>query len=132
MASRRNRIPLTSAAIGGHATPDERFRADRAPFAAANQRQYETTVSQVERLETQAETIGRQGAELERAMSTVVGLGALAAAESSRRRDPRRLLIALAVVTTPALSALRRLRGCPNAYLATPRAAGGPLSLPGG
>jgi len=46
----------------------------------------------------QAETIGRQGAELERATSTVVALGdELAATEASRRRDMR-LLIAAAVL----------------------------------
>ncbi len=55
----------------------------------------------------QAETIGRQGAELERAASAVVALNdQLAAAESCRRRQTRRLSIALAVAATLAIAAL--------------------------
>ena len=55
----------------------------------------------------QAETIGRQGAELERATSTVVALSdELVAAESSRRREKRRAWIALAVLATLAIVAV--------------------------
>ena len=47
------------------------------------------------------ERVGRQGAELERATSTVVALGdELATAETFRRRNSRRLAITLAVVAT--------------------------------
>jgi len=62
-----------------------------APLAAVIERQSET-------IREQAEALGRQGAELERATSTVVALGdELAATEASRHRGVR-LLIAAAVV----------------------------------
>lgn len=55
----------------------------------------------------QAETIGRQGAELERATSTVVALSdELAAAESSRRREKRQFWVILAVATVLVLVAV--------------------------
>ncbi len=56
---------------------------------------------QAQQLIGQAETIGRQGAELERATSAVVALNdQFAAAETSRRRDHRRVRIAVAVLAT--------------------------------
>jgi len=62
-----------------------------APLAAVIERQSET-------IREQAEALGRQGAELERATSTVVALGdELAATEASRHRGVR-LLIAAAVL----------------------------------
>ena len=54
----------------------------------------------------QAETIGRQTAELERAASTVLTLhDELVAAEASRRREHRRLRIGLAVAGALAVAA---------------------------
>ncbi len=53
----------------------------------------------------QAETIGRQGAELERATTAAVALGdELAAAEASRRRDHRPAWIGLAVAGAVAIA----------------------------
>ena len=64
----------------------------------------QTVDRQAETIYDQAETIGRQGAELERAASAIVALhDQLTAAESSRRREHRRLSIALAVVVTLAI-----------------------------
>ena len=77
-----------------------------APIAAELGEARRTIERQAERLEAQAATIGRQGAELERAASTVVGLSdELAAAESSRRREHRRLRITLAVAGALAVAA---------------------------
>ncbi len=61
---------------------------------------------QAGQLISQAETIGRTTAELERAASAVVALNdQLAAADRSRQRDTRRLSIALAVAATLAIVA---------------------------
>jgi len=69
-----------------------------APIAAELGEARETIVSQANDLADLRERVGRQGAELERATSTVVALGdELAATEASRRRDAR-LLIAGAVL----------------------------------
>ena len=76
------------------------------PLVAEQAALRQTVERQAERLEAQAETIGRQGAELERAASTVVALSdELAAAESSRRREHRRLSLALAVAGALAVAA---------------------------
>ncbi len=77
-----------------------------APLTAVIEQQSATIVSQAERLEAQAETIGRQTAELERAASAVVALNdQLAAAESSRPRERRRLRIGLVLAATLAVAA---------------------------
>ena len=68
------------------------------PIAAELGAARETIVSQAERLEAQAETIGRQGAELEaerRARQQF--LTERDAAEAERRRLERRLRVGLAV-----------------------------------
>lgn len=77
-----------------------------APLTAVIERRHETIVSQAEKLESQAKTIGRQGAELERATSAIVALGdELAAADRTRQRDVRRHWIALAAAATLAVAA---------------------------
>jgi len=69
-----------------------------APLVAEQAALRQTVERQADQLVGQAERLGRQGAELERATSTVVALGdELAATEASRRRDAR-LLIAGAVL----------------------------------
>ena len=69
-----------------------------APLVAEQAALRQTVERQATQLVGQAERLGRQGAELERATSTVVALGdELAATEASRRRDAR-LLIAGAVL----------------------------------
>ena len=69
-----------------------------APLMAEQAALRQTVERQADQLVGQAERLGRQGAELERATSTVVALGdELAATEASRRRDAR-LLIAGAVL----------------------------------
>lgn len=74
-----------------------------APLAEANRRQHETIVGQAERLETQAEAVGRQGAELERAASTVA---ALDDALTAHRRRVRAITVLVAVLVALLVLAL--------------------------
>ncbi len=77
-----------------------------APLAEANARQHDTIERQATQLVGQAERLGRQGAELERATSTVVALGEeLAATEASRRRDVRLVIVAAVLFACLALVA---------------------------
>jgi len=66
-----------------------------APLAEANARQHNTIERQSEQLVGQAETIGRQGAELERAASTAT---ALDDALTAHRRRVRAVAIIAAVL----------------------------------
>ncbi len=84
-----------------------------APLTAVIEQQAETIERQAEQLVGKEQEIGaireergRLGAELDRATSAVVALNdQLAAAELSRRRDTRRLSIALAVAGALAVAA---------------------------
>ncbi len=71
-----------------------------APLADANARQHETIERQAEQVADLRETIGRQGAELDRAMSTLA-----AQAEHYMRlgRQARRLQVALAAAVVVAV-----------------------------
>ena len=95
--------PAMEPSTAGSASPSADASADRSAALAAYNAQLVAPLAaviehQAETIRDQAERLGRQGAELERATSTVVALGdELAAAEASRRRDHRRLRIGLAV-----------------------------------
>ena len=69
-----------------------------APLAEANARQHETLERQAGTIREQAETIGRHVAELKAAEQRIADQQwELAAADASRRRERRRLSIALAM-----------------------------------